>query len=95
MRREKPKASRFSFAEHKTDLIFAAVALILVLIMTILLFQYLGLREQNQTPPEEYGIILQELSDIKAEKSNVESEIDQAIKELEDLNKEIADLQGK
>ena len=95
MRREKPKAKRFSFAEHKTDLIFAAIALILVIIMTILLFQYLGLREQNQTPPEEYGEILQNLNDIKAEKSALESEIENATKQLEDLNKQIADLQGK
>lgn len=95
MKRNKRGTSHVSFAERKSDLIFAGIALLLIIIMTVLLFRYLDLRAENRTPPEEYGIAVKELGDVKDQKSKLETEIDEAVRELEELNKKIAALRGK
>ena len=95
MKRSKPHESRVSFAERKSDFIFAGIALALVIIMTVLLFRYMSLRKENETLPEEYGAIVRDLSEAKEQKTKVESEIENAKRELEELNQKIAALRGK
>jgi len=84
----------FSFAGRKTDLIFAIVALVLVVVMAVFLIRYLNLREQNRTPPEEYGIMLRDFDDVKAQKTALEYEIDSLTRELSELNERISSLSG-
>ena len=95
MRRDKKQSAKFSFAEKKSDLIFAAIALVLITVMVFFLFRYFDLREQNQAQPEEYGAILQDLNEVKEQKNRLESEIAAVTGELEDLNKQISALSGK
>ena len=92
---EKKQTAKFTFAEKKSDLIFAGIALILIAVMMIFLFRYFDLREQNQAQPEEYGAILQDLNDVKEEKNRLESEIDAVTRDLTEISKQITALSGK
>lgn len=88
-----PRKEKFS-ASRKTDLIFMAVAVVLVVIMAFFLVRYLNLRQQNQTPPEEYGIVLQDFNEVKDRKIALESDVDSLTKELNELNRKISSLSG-
>ena len=93
-RGKKPSAAEY-VKEHRTDAVFAGIALLFLGIMVALLIYYNGLRNQNQAKPEEYGNAMQALSDIKIEKNELESKVEAARRELEELNKKIAALSGK
>ena len=94
MRRERTPHGRTFFSGRKTDLIFAAIALILVIVMAVFLVRYLNLREQNRTPPEEYGVIRQEFNDVKDQKTALESNVDALTREINELNGKISSLSG-
>ncbi len=80
--------------ERKIDLIFAGVALVFLVLMIVLLIRYTGLRNQNQSRPEEYGTVMQELNDVKKQKSELESKIDAIQREINELNQKISSLSG-
>lgn len=86
---------RSLFSKHKSDLFFAALALILVAVMTVFLFRYLNLNNQSKTHPEEYASIAQDLNDAKTKKNELESSVKSANRELEELNKQLSALSGK
>jgi hypothetical protein len=94
MRRDHAPREKTYHAGRKTDLVFIAVALVLVAVMAFFLFRYLNLRQQNQTPPEEYGVILQDFNVVKDRKITLESEVDSLTKELNELNGKISSLSG-
>lgn len=80
--------------EKKIDLIFAGIALFFLILMIVLLIRYTGLRNQNQSRPEEYGIVMQELNDVKTQKNDLESKIDAILREINELNRKISSLNG-
>ena len=87
--------ARSLFSRHRSDLIFAALALILVAVMTVFLFRYLSLSSQSKTHPEEYASIAQDLNEAKTRKNELESSVKSANRELEELNKQLSALSGK
>ena len=95
MKRNTTHSGRNFWKEHRTDTIFAAVAAAFLVLMISLLIYYTGLRNQNQAKPEEYGIAMQEMNDIKMKKNELESKISAITREIEELNKKISALGGK
>ena len=89
----RPDARSF-FTKHKSDLFFAALALILVTVMTVFLFRYLSLSNQSKTHPEVYGTLAQDLNDAKMKKNELESNVKSVNRELEELNKQLSALSG-
>ena len=94
MKENKRTETRSIFSGHKSDLIFAALALILVTIMALFLFRYLSLSNQSKTHPEEYGIITQDLNEAKTKKNELESNVKAVNRELDELNKQLSALSG-
>ncbi len=94
MKRKKSKFGRAFLREKRIDLIFAGIAFVFLFLTIILLVRYTGLRNQNQARPEEYGMVMQELNDVKTEKSSLESKIDTIKREIDELNRKISSLGG-
>ena len=95
MKYKKPTDERSPFSRHKSDILFAALALIMVAVMTIFLFRYLSLNNQSKTHPEEYGMIQQDLNEVKNRKNELESNIKAINRELQEMNKQLTALSGK
>ncbi len=92
--KKKKKPSAAFLKEKRTDLIFAGVALLFLVLMISLLIRYVGLRNENLARPEAYGSVMQELNDVKSEKNDLESRLESLRKEIEELNRKISALGG-
>ena len=95
MRQERETQTRAFSKERKVDLLFAAGALVLAVVMIIVLVRWSGLRKQKNGMTEKYGSITEELVGAKQERTELEKEIEQARQELDELNRQIAALGGK
>ena len=80
--------------EKKNDLIFAAIALVLIVVTVFLTVQYHSLKKERQNRPEEYGAALQEFNNVRNQKNELETAVDNAERELTEWNKKIAALSG-
>ena len=81
-------------AEKRGDLIFAAIALIMIVIMIAVLIKYTGLRKEKEEMTAGYASVTEELITARQERSELESEIERIKQELNDLNKQISALGG-
>ena len=80
--------------EKRIDLIFAAVALVAIVVMLALVFRYAGLRSEKNEMTDGYASVTEELIKARQERSDLESEIEKLTQELNELSKELAALGG-